>query len=120
MKPVRTADLTNAVPVDGRGRRSNHTVLLIKARDVLLSEAARYFPSPSDRETARRLRKALLTYSVGRWRRDYCLSHPPPQYAGTYRLLFWAIFKLHDHVPCDRAVRTALADPAIRCPPSDG
>jgi hypothetical protein len=109
MKPLLPADLTNAEPADYRGKRYNHTLLLIRARDLLLMEAARYFPSGSDRETARQLRKALLTYSAGRWRRDYCLSLCPPQYVGTYRMLFWAILKLHDRVPCDRVVRTAVA-----------
>jgi hypothetical protein len=106
---VQRIGLTPAVPVDGRGRRSNHTLLLIRARDILLMESARFFPSGSDRETARQLLAALKTYSAGRWRSDAALALCPPQYAGTYRLLFWAILKVHDHVPCDRAIRTALA-----------
>ena len=83
--------------------------LLIRAREILLMESARYFPSDSDRETARRLLDALKIYAAGRWQRDSASEACPPQYAGTYRLLFWAIFKLHDHVPCDRVIRTAAA-----------
>jgi hypothetical protein len=119
MKQVQRIELTHAVPVDGRGRRSNHTLLLIRARDLLVVEAARYFPSPSDRETARQLRKALMTYSSGRWRRDCSLSDCPPQYAGTYRMLFWVIFKLHDAIPGERTIRAILSQCSIRCLPSD-
>jgi hypothetical protein len=116
MKQMQRIELTHAEPVDGRGRRSSHTLLLIRARDILLMESARFFPACSDRETARQLLAALKTYSAGRWRRDAALALCPPQYAGTYRLFFWAVLKLHDHVPCDRAVRAALADLAFRCP----
>jgi hypothetical protein len=128
MKPQRPSIFADAV-VDGRGHRSNETLLRLDERDRYLIEAARFFPACSDRETARQLLTALKTYSAGRWRRDAVLALCPPQYAGTYRRLFWAILKLHDHVPCDRAVRTALARaqllknnlrPAFRCPPSDG
>jgi hypothetical protein len=113
MKPVRTIELTHAELVDGRGRRSIHTLLLIRARDVLLVEAAMFFPGASDREVARRLLAALKTYRAGRWRRDAALALCPPQHAGSYRALFWLILKLHDHVPCDRAVRAALARASI-------
>jgi hypothetical protein len=109
MKPHRPSAFADAEPVDGRGRRSNHTLLLINARDVLLTEAARFFPSGSDRETARQLRSALATYRAGRWRRDSAEALLPPQHAGTYRALFWAILKLHDHVPGDRVIRAAVA-----------
>ena len=95
--------------LDGRGRRSNHTLLLIRARDILLMESARFFPACSDRETARQLLAALKTYSAGRWRRDAALALCPPQYAGTYRLLFWAVLKLHDRVHVVQTVRTAAA-----------
>jgi hypothetical protein len=108
-KPLQPIELTHALPLDGRGRRSNHTLLLIKARDVLLMESARFFPAASERETARQLLDALKTYSAGRWRRDAVLAPLPPQYVGTYRMLFWAILKLHDHVPCDRVIRAAVA-----------
>jgi hypothetical protein len=41
MKPVRTADLTNAVPVDdGRGRRTPLTLLHLSVRDHFLRAAA--------------------------------------------------------------------------------
>jgi hypothetical protein len=109
MKQVPTADLTHATPLAGRGRRTRHTMLLIRTRGLLLAEATRYFPSDSDRETARRLRDALKTYSNGRWRRDCNAETCPPQYAGSYRLLFWAILKLHDHVPSERLIRYVLA-----------
>jgi hypothetical protein len=109
MRPHRPSIFADAAPVDYRGKRHNHTLRLIRARDLLLMEAARYFPSDSDRETARRLLDALKIYAAGRWQRDAPLARCPPQYAGTYRLLFWAIFKLHDHLPCDRVVRAAVA-----------
>jgi hypothetical protein len=107
--PVQRIGLTHAVPVDGRGHRTNHTLLLIRARDVLLTECARFFPAGSDRETARQLLDALKLYAAGRWQRDSACEACPPQYAGTYRLLFWAILKLHDHLPCDRVIRAGVA-----------
>jgi hypothetical protein len=112
MKPRRPTAFDDAAPADFRGKRHNHTLRLIRAREILLMEAARYFPSDSDRETARQLLDALKIYAAGRWQRDRareaCLP-PPKEYADTYRLLFWALLKLHDHVPGDRVVRTAVA-----------
>jgi hypothetical protein len=67
--PVQRIGLTHAVPVDGRGHRTNRTLLLIRARDVLLTESARFFPAGSDRETARQLLDALKIYAAGRWQR---------------------------------------------------
>jgi hypothetical protein len=109
MKPVRATAFEDAAPADYRGKRYDHTLLLIRARDILLMEAARYFPAASDRESARQLLDALKIYSNGRWQRDSVREACPPQYAGTYRLLFWAILKLHDHLPCDRVIRAAVA-----------
>jgi hypothetical protein len=112
MRPDRPTAFDDAAPADYRGKRYDHPLRLIRARDILLMESARDFPSDSDRETSRRLLDALKVYRNGRWQRDSaregCLP-PPKEYAGTYRLLFWAILKLHDHVPCDRVVRTAAA-----------
>ncbi|WP_166299778.1 hypothetical protein [Bradyrhizobium sp. 2S1] len=102
MKPV-----TNAEPADYRGKRYDHTLRMIRARDILLEMAAGYFPSDSNRETARKLLDALKVYRNGRWDRDRA-APCPPQYAG-YRLLFWALLTLHDHIPCDRMVRAAAA-----------
>ena len=106
MKPHRPSIFADAAPPDYRGKRYDHTLLLIRARDILLMEAARHFPSDSGRETARQLRNALKVYRNGRWQRDRA-APSPPQYAD-YRLLFFAILRLHDHVPCDRVVRTAV------------
>ncbi|MET4152011.1 hypothetical protein AB7Z32_33960 [Bradyrhizobium sp. 482_C4_N1_1] len=108
MKPVRPSAF-DAAPADYRGKRYNHTLRLIRARDILLVMAAAYFPSSSNRETARLLLDALTIYAAGRWQRDRAIEACPPQYAGTYRLLFWAILKLHDRLPCDRIVRAAVA-----------
>jgi hypothetical protein len=116
MRPHRASAFADAAPVDGRGRRSNHTLLLIKARDALLAEGARFFPASSDRETARQLRVALLRYRNGRWRRDCTEATCPVQHAGTYRSLLWLILKLHDYVPCDKTVRTALARASLSKP----
>ena len=109
MKPHPASAFADAVPVDGRGRRSNHTMILIRARATLLRMAATYFPASSDRESAHRLRAALSQYHSGRWRRDRTLAACPPQYADSYRMVFFAIFTMHDHVPGDRVVRAALA-----------
>ena len=108
MKQVFPPNLTKAEPADYRGKRYDHTLRLIRARDILLMEASRCFPSGSDRETARKLLDALKVYRNGRWDRDRA-APCPPQYAGTYRLLFRALLTLHDHIPSDRVVRTAVA-----------
>ncbi|KRQ01847.1 hypothetical protein AOQ72_10550 [Bradyrhizobium yuanmingense] len=109
MKPVQRNELTHAVPLDGRGRRTNRTLLSIRARGTLLRMAAAYFPASSERETARRLHAALSRFHGGRWRRDRTLAVCPPQYLGSVQQIFFAIFTMHDHVPSDRVVRQALA-----------
>jgi hypothetical protein len=93
----------------GRGRRSNETLLRIDERDRYLVEASRFFPNPSDRETARQLRRALMRYRAGAWRRDCSEALCPMRYAGTVKAALWKTLKARDATPCDRAVRTALA-----------
>ncbi len=94
MKPLRPTAFVDAEPVDGRGRRSKHTMSLIRARGTLLRMAAMYFPASSDRERAHRLRAALSRYHGGRWRRDRTLAACPAQSAGSYREIFFC--DLHD------------------------
>jgi hypothetical protein len=64
MKQQRASVFDDAVPVDGRGKRSNETLLRIDERDVYLIEAAKFFPgAASDREvraaTAHRVAEIL-------------------------------------------------------------
>jgi hypothetical protein len=88
--------------------RSWQTRLLIDERDKLLIEAARFFGG-SDREAARRLHSALLSYRTGRWqRRDAMLVHCPPQYAGRLDGLLWAILRTKDYVPSIATIRRVL------------
>lgn len=114
MKPVRAADLTNAVPV-GRGHRSAQTMLMIRQRDALLREtAARFYPGVSGREAARLIRIQLVRYRQGRFRRDRTCDVCPACHAGRLTALLWLILKVRDHVPSEMTVRRALAfrDPA--------
>ena len=43
----------------GRGQRSPQTLLMIRERDALLREAARFYPGASDREAARHAPRGL-------------------------------------------------------------
>jgi hypothetical protein len=108
MKPDRPLAFADAVPVDGRGRRTNHTLLLIKARDALLIEAAKFYPGMSNREIARRLRIALSTYRAGRWRRDRAEALCPMQHKGKLTAVLWMVLKVRDHVPSEMTIRRAL------------
>ena len=102
--------------VPGPGHRTPQTLLLIDERDRYLREAARFFRSPSDRETARRLRSALLTYRSCAWQRDYAEDLCPVRYAGTVKAALWKTLKAVDAIPGDRTVRAALADGCVREP----
>jgi hypothetical protein len=121
MKPVRTIELTHAVPFErGPGHRTPQTLLLIDERDKLLVEAAKFFPGALDREISRRLRAALSIYRAGRWRRDCAELTCPPQHRGKLVQVLWLLLKTMDAIPGDKTVRNALARPAIRCPPPEG
>ena len=100
--------LADARAVDGRGRRTPQTLLLLDERTALLREAARFYPGLSQRETARRLRMAVSIYRHGRWRRDQSELTCPPQHAGKLTAVCWAILKTRDHVPSEMTIRRAL------------
>jgi hypothetical protein len=100
--------------VPGPGIRTRQTELLISERDNLLAQAAKFFPGCRHREIARRLRSALSTYRNGRWRRDRIEATCPPQHKGKLVQIMWMILKTIDAIPCDRTVRTALAQSRIQ------
>jgi hypothetical protein len=98
------------MPIDGRGRRSNETLLRLDERNRYLIEAARFFRSPSDREVARQLRIAPLRYRAGAWRRDSAEALCPVRYAGTVKAALWKTLKARDATPpADRTIRALLA-----------
>jgi hypothetical protein len=110
MKQVRTIELTHAAPIGGRSHgRTPAVQLRINERDALIRAAARFYPGASDREIARRLHTELSTYRSGRFRRDRVDLTCPMQHRSKLTEVLWMILKVHDHVPCDRAIRTALA-----------
>lgn len=99
----------DAVPLDGRGRRSPGTVLRLAVRDHLLREAARRFcVGMSDRAAAKMLHVALLRYRAGRWRRS-CADATCPHDAGRIEGTLWMILRTRDYVPSVMTVRRALA-----------
>jgi hypothetical protein len=108
MKPHRPATFTIAFPV-GRGHPTPQAMLARNERDRHLREAAQFFPYASDREAARQLRKALLTYRAGAWRRDQSEALCPVRYAGTVKAALWKTLKSRDRVPGDRLIRAVLA-----------
>ena len=94
--------------LDGRGRRTPATLLVLDERDKLLIEAAKFFPGASDREVARRLRIALSSYCGGRWQRDRSKATCPAQHAGKLTATLWMILKVRDHIPSEMTIRRAL------------
>jgi hypothetical protein len=101
--------LRHTVPVDGRGRRTPQTQLLIDERDKLLIEAAKFFPGAFDSEIARRLHIALVRYSNGRWRRDGSEATCPVQHCGKLMQTLWCLLKTRDAIPGERTITGALS-----------
>ena len=99
----------DGVVLDGRGHRSNETLLRLDERDRYLVEAARFYPGLSDREVAKRLQDALLIYRNGRWQRDAPETTCPPQHRGKLVQVMCTILKTIDAIPGDRTIRAALA-----------
>ena len=65
MKPVRPSIFAGATPLDGRGRRTNETLLRLDERDKMLIEIARrFFGDLSHLEAAHRLRSRLSHISL--------------------------------------------------------
>jgi hypothetical protein len=109
MKPHRASAFADAAPLDGKGRRSNETLLRIDERDRYLIEAAKYYPGLSHHEIARQLRTALLNYRNGRWRRDRAEALCPPQHKGKLVQTLWCLLKTKDAIPGERLIRYVLA-----------
>jgi hypothetical protein len=110
MKPHRPSIFSDAAPIDGRDHgRTPAVLLLIDERANLIRAAAKYFPGCTDREVARRLRRALSTYRAGRWQRDASEATCPVQHRGKLAQTLWMFLKTIDAIPGDRTIRTALA-----------
>ena len=96
--------------VSGPGHRTPRTMLLLDERNKYLVEASRFFHNPSDREVARQLRSALMTYrNRGAWRRDYAEALCPVRYAGTVKAALWKTLKAVDAIPGVETIRKVLA-----------
>jgi hypothetical protein len=109
MKQVRTADLTNAAPVAGPGRRTPATMLALDERDALLVEIARrFYGGLSHRETAHRLRRSWLLYRQGRWRRTYTELRCPHD-AERLDAALWCLLRIRDSLPSERLIRLVLS-----------
>jgi hypothetical protein len=109
VKPHLASAFAGAVPFAGRGHRTPQTLLSISERNKLLSEATKFYPGASERETARCLRIALLRYRAGAWRRTRVETQCPPRHRGRLVELLWMILKVRDQVPSERTIRRALA-----------
>jgi hypothetical protein len=109
VKAVRTIEITQAVPLDGRGRRTRQTELTISERNRYLREAAQFFPGLSHRETAHRVHTAIATYQSGRWRRDCTEATCPVQHNGGLVQVMWMLLKVRDATPSMEAIRKLLA-----------
>ena len=107
MKPLRPSIFDDAMPA-GPGRRTPQTLLLIDERARYLVEAARFYPGVSDREVARRLRRSLVLYQQGRWRRsrsDLTCAHP----VGHLDAVLWCLLNIRDAIPSERLIRLAIS-----------
>ena len=107
MKPLRTSDVTNAVPLDSAYGCT--TLDAINRRDALLAEAAKFYPGLSHRETARQLRSALIRFREGRWRRDRSEATCPEHHAGKLPELLWRPLRVRDAAPSARTIRLVLS-----------
>ena len=110
MRTVRLADLTSAVPVDGRGHRPPETLAALERRDALICEAvAVYFPGSSANDAAHRLHIALQRYECGSWRRDRSADVCPSRHAGRITGYCWQILREIDRTPKPRSTRLILS-----------
>jgi hypothetical protein len=110
MKPLRSIDLTDAEPLDGRGRRSPADILSRTARDHLLRLAAeRHCQGLSDRAAAEVLRTKLTRYQTGAWQRDRAEVRCPDRHRGKLTELLWQVLRVRDMTPSARSIRKALA-----------
>jgi hypothetical protein len=114
MKQVQRIELAHAMPLDGRGRRSNETLLRIDERRALLVEiATRFYPGVKHRQIAHRLRRSWLLYQQARWRRT-CIELRCPHDPERLDAALWCLLKIKDYVSSEMTIRRALAirDPA--------
>lgn len=108
MRRHRPSIIAAATPLDGRGRRSNETLLRLDERDKLLIEIAhRFYPGLSHLEAAHRLRSRLLVYRSARWRRS-CLDLRSPHPPEKIETLLWSLLKSRDAIPAVRSIRAVL------------
>jgi hypothetical protein len=105
MKPVRTADVARAVPLDGRGQRSAQTMLSINEREALLRDAAdRFCVGMSDRQAAAMLHAKLARYRAGAFRRDRSEPPCPARHRGTITEFLWKVLKVHHRLVSERLI----------------
>jgi hypothetical protein len=112
MKQVHATDIAHAAPIDGRGRRSPQTQLLINERDKLLVEAAKFFPHCSQREQAKRIATSLLRYRCGAWRR-HCVESTLPVRCRGLDAICWTVLKTRDRLCSEATIRRALSSHAL-------
>jgi hypothetical protein len=117
--PIRHFSLGKIAPVDRRDHRTPQTRFLIDERDALLRAAAKFYPSLSARETARQLRRALLHYQLGKWRRTYTALTSPHDPERLDAVL-WSLLKVRDAIPSEMTIRRGLfvIQPSDHYPPS--
>jgi len=110
MKPLRALAFADAGPIDGRGKRSNQTLLRLSKRDHLLCEAARRFcAGMSDRAAGALLHARLARYRAGAWRRDRSEALCPQRLAGRLDAMMWMVLKVSDRLVSERLIRLVLS-----------
>ncbi|GAB9242095.1 hypothetical protein BDS110ZK12_39380 [Bradyrhizobium diazoefficiens] len=93
------------------GQRSPETLAAIAERDRLIRElAATYFPGLSRNQQAKAIRRDLLRYAGGEWRRTR--SDEVCRHRDDRRRLIWQILELRGgHVPAVRTIFGILGVP---------
>jgi hypothetical protein len=110
MKEVRSADLSGAVAVDGRGRRSPMLLLHLTVRDLCLRAAAIiYCQQMSHRRAAEWLHQRLSRYQTGSWRRDRFAEQCPQRHRGRVEAMMWRTLRCSDRVVGEEHIRKVLA-----------
>lgn len=95
--------------LERRGRRTPTTLHAIASRGYLLRMGAKqFFPAMSERQQVEQLRKVMVRYEAGRWRRDRNETSCPEAIRGTVHEIAFLILRQQDRAPGFSTIRNAL------------
>jgi hypothetical protein len=95
--------------LERRGRRKPETLHIIASRGYLLRMGAKlFFPAMSERQQVEQLRKVIVRYETGRWRRDRNETACPEAIRGTVQEIAFLVLRLQDRAPSFSTIKNAL------------